>query len=367
MQKFNFNKSLFSDLNPNSTGPLGINLSPINEQKKIDEEKAKRAERSRKLQDLADTFYMINANKSGNAQEAVMFSNRIAQRRAEDEARALKAQQQAEFQKQYNLLSPEQKILVDRRRVGIDLPTANIKQPSSVQEYEFAKQQGYEGSYTDFLQSKKQSTNINLNQGNLGKLGQELAADDYKKKRDLAADASSVLTSVDTIENLLNQGVNTGFGSNIGLGLQRIGQSLIGENYKVPEIAGREAFVAETTKLILPLVKQLGVNPTDKDLDFVRTGAIELSKSEAGNRLMIASLRLSMNRRVDEQIFNQNFYAQPENQNATVYQRDIAFEEHKRNNPELYTSITLQQAYDNLLFNQASNNSIITTDEESPF
>ena len=66
-------------------------------------------------------------------------------------------------------------------------------------------------------------------------------------------------------------------------------------------------------------------------------------------------------------IFNQNFYAQPENQNATIYQRDIAFEEHKRNNPELYTSITLQQAYDDLLLNQANNSSIITTDETAPF
>jgi hypothetical protein len=134
MQKFNFNNpGGLLNLNPNDTGSLGINISPINEQKKIDEEKAKRAERSRKLQDLADTFYMINANKSGNAQEAVMFSNRMAQRRAEDEARQLKAQkeleartlkqqQEVEFQKQYNLLSPEQKILVDRRRVGIDLP-----------------------------------------------------------------------------------------------------------------------------------------------------------------------------------------------------------------------------------------------------
>lgn len=239
--------------------------------------------------------------------------------------------------------------------------------PASVKEYQFAKQQGYKGSYQDFLQSKKQSTNINLNQGNLNKLGQELAADDYKQSRIKADDARAVLTNVDTLENLLNQGVNTGFGANLGLGLQRIGQSIIGEDYKVPEIAGREAFQAASTQLILPLVKQLGVNPTDKDLDFVRTGSAELGKSETGNKLMLAALRLSANRRVDEQIFNQNFYAQPENQNATIYQRDIAFEEHKRNNPELYTSITLQQAYDNLLLNQANNSSVITTDETAPF
>jgi len=237
--------------------------------------------------------------------------------------------------------------------------------PSQAKLYKLAQEQGYKGSLIDFIQLQKQSTNINLNQGNFNKLGQELAADDYKQSRIRAADANAVLTNVDTLENLLNQGVNTGFGANLSLGLQRIGQSILGEDYNVPEIAGREAFQAASTQLILPLVKQLGVNPTDKDLDFVRTGSAELGKSETGNKLMLAALRLSANRRVDEQIFNQNFYAQPENQNATIYQRDIAFEEHKRNNPELYTSITLQEAYDNLLLNQATN--VISTNNASPF
>ena len=197
-------------------------------------------------------------------------------------------------------------------------------------------------------------------------MGQELAADDYSKKREEAADAQSVLTNVDTLENLLNQGVDTGFGANVSLGLQKIGQTIIGPNYKVPEIAGREAFQGASTQLILPLVKQLGVNPTDKDLDFVRTGSAELGKSEAGNRLMLSALRLSANRRIDEQIFNQNFYSKPENENATIYARDIAFEEHKKNNPQLYTSITLQQAYDELLLNE-SGGEVISTNEASPF
>ena len=90
------------NLNPSNTGSLGINLSPINEQKKIDEQKRKRAEESKKLQDFADLLRMINANQSGNAQEAAMFSNRMAQRRAEQEARQLKAQQDMKRRNIYN-------------------------------------------------------------------------------------------------------------------------------------------------------------------------------------------------------------------------------------------------------------------------
>lgn len=93
MQKFNFNNpGGLLNLNPNDTGSLGINISPINEQKKLEEEERKRAERSRKLQNLADTFNMIGANQSGDTQRMAFHSNRLAQRRAEDEARQLKAQ-----------------------------------------------------------------------------------------------------------------------------------------------------------------------------------------------------------------------------------------------------------------------------------
>ena len=233
--------------------------------------------------------------------------------------------------------------------------------PASVKEYQFAKQQGYTGSYEDFLKSKKATTNINTGISGF----QKSAVDAYNNVQAEAKDARVINTSLDTLDNLLNKGVDTGFGSGVGLSLQRIGQSIIGEDYKVPEIAGREAFQAETTKLILPLVKQLGVNPTDKDLDFVKTGAIELSKSEAGNRIMIAGLRLSQQRKLDEANFDNQFYNN--NPRATIFERNIAFQKHMDSNPELYTSDSLQQAYDNLLLNQANNSPVITTDEESPF
>jgi hypothetical protein len=360
MSIFNNNKfdpfgtnSLFSDINKTNQLINSMNL-PV--QPTPQEQDFKRQRYGNMMLALSDVL------KGRDPSAGVM------QRQALIEAQKKEAERKRKMA-QYKENNPGMVGMLEALEAGVPASLLSNKDslPASVKEYQFAKQQGYKGSYQDFLQSKKQSTNINLNQGNLNKLGQELAADDYKQSRIKADDARAVLTNVDTLENLLNQGVNTGFGANLGLGLQRIGQSIIGEDYKVPEIAGREAFQAASTQLILPLVKQLGVNPTDKDLDFVRTGSAELGKSETGNKLMLAALRLSANRRVDEQIFNQNFYAQPENQNATIYQRDIAFEEHKRNNPELYTSITLQQAYDNLLLNQANNSSVITTDETAPF
>lgn len=77
------------------------------------------------LQNFANQMNLVGAQQSGNAQRIAQAQNIISQKQAEDEARTLKEQQEVEFQKQYNLLSPEQKILVDRRRVGIDLPQAS--------------------------------------------------------------------------------------------------------------------------------------------------------------------------------------------------------------------------------------------------
>lgn len=97
MQKFNFNNpGGLLNLNPNDTGSLGINISPINEQKKLEDEQRKKEEQRLKLQNLADTFNMIGANQSGDTQRMAFHSNRLAQRKAEQEARQLKAQEELE-------------------------------------------------------------------------------------------------------------------------------------------------------------------------------------------------------------------------------------------------------------------------------
>ena len=314
------------------------------------------------LQKFSEAMNLIGAQQSGNAQKVALAQNTIRQRQLDEEDAKRKAEQKAKLA-QYKENNPGMVGMLEALEAGVPATLLSNKDssPASVKEYQFAIQEGYKGSYEDFLKSKKATTNINTGLSGF----QKSAVTNYDNVQAAANDARVINTSLDTLENLLDKGVNTGFGSSVGLGLQRIGQTIIGEDYKVPEIAGREAFQAETTKLILPLVKQLGVNPTDKDLDFVKTGAIELSKSEAGNKIMIAGLRLSQQRKLDEANFDNQFY--DNNPQATIFQRNIAFQQHMDANPELYTSDSLQQAYDNLLFNQATNNQIISTNEEKPF
>ncbi len=130
MAIFDFNKpGGLLNINPNDTGSLGINISPINEQKKLEEEQRARAEKSMKLKNFADTLRMVNANQSGNYQQSMMFSNRLAQRKADQEARQKEAQalmKKEQFERDQELFikqNPEYAQMIRFNQLfGMDMP-----------------------------------------------------------------------------------------------------------------------------------------------------------------------------------------------------------------------------------------------------
>jgi len=114
---------------PNNIDDPIINISPINEQKKLEEEERARAEKSMKLKNFADTLRMVNANQSGNYQQSMMFSNRLAQRKAEQEARQKEAQalmKKEQFERDQELFIKQNPELAGAIRMnqlfGMDIP-----------------------------------------------------------------------------------------------------------------------------------------------------------------------------------------------------------------------------------------------------
>ena len=101
MSIFNNNKldpfgtnSLFADINNTNQQINSMNLPSF--AKEEEEKKRKKAEQMMKLQNLADTFNMVNAQKSGNAQGVALYSNRMKQRQLEQQAAKAKAEQKAQ-------------------------------------------------------------------------------------------------------------------------------------------------------------------------------------------------------------------------------------------------------------------------------
>jgi hypothetical protein len=76
--------------------------------KEEEEKKRKKTEQMMKLQNLADTLNMVNANKSGNTQGVALYSNRLANRRAEEQARLKAEQAKRDEEKLINSMNPEQ-------------------------------------------------------------------------------------------------------------------------------------------------------------------------------------------------------------------------------------------------------------------
>jgi hypothetical protein len=147
--------------------------------------------------------------------------------------------------------------------------------------------------FDKMLSASQTTTNFNLGE----KQASPRALDDfYKMSGEYREQYNTAMTTQDTINSMrqaLDAGLQTGFGREAITTLRRAGSTL---GFDVPETADAEFFIGQSTRLILPLVKQLGVNPTDKDLSFVETGSPTLEKSVEGNLLMLDALSFSNER-----------------------------------------------------------------------
>jgi len=278
-----------------------------------------------------------------------------------DPRRLALAEQQEQKAKQDRLLQqlaqdPRYAEQIKLLRAGLDpsMFTPKVtKGPASYEEYIRTDSTPTEAEYLAFLQEKEKAgaTKIDFADKGWAALGPKK----YEERLDLATSAQSSNINLSNLENIIDQGLKTGFGAELGLSLNRIGQAIVGPDFKAGDIAGAESFAAGATQLILPEVKKLGVNPTDKDLDFVVKGSPELSKSVEGNKLMLKALKLSNARAIDAHNFDNAFYTNPLNAGKTEIDRNVAFQIHMVNNPQLYSAQPLIQEYNSLLEREAMN------------
>jgi hypothetical protein len=147
--------------------------------------------------------------------------------------------------------------------------------------------------YNAFIAKSGSGTTVNMTTSP----GSKAMVSAYDKLAGGATTAQTTLGKVDEMLNLLDAGVDTGFGQDLSTNMKRLGQ-FFNPEYEVQSVAGAEAFRGTATQLILPLVKQLGVNPTDKDLTFVELGSPTLSKSIEGNKLLLRAIKLSQARNI---------------------------------------------------------------------
>lgn len=166
------------------------------------------------------------------------------------------------------------------------------KQPSAVQEYLYAKKEGYKGSFEDWKKSQKVEgtkvvlpTQENAFEKELGG-GQ---AKELMEGRKLADDAVQMLQTNKIGRQILDKGMVTGFGANAIVG---IGQALkqAGINFGGDATANAQAYTSVMAQNVGKLIKQFGSGTglSDADREYAtKMAAGSISVDEAAIRKVI--------------------------------------------------------------------------------
>ena len=181
-----------------------------------------------------------------------------------------------------------------------------IDQPGSVQEYEYAKGQGYKGTFQDFEIEKKRAgaTNVSVDTGDKESAKQMARhfAENYQTIYKAGISARDTLGNLDLAQSALESGIRTGFGAEIEQSLRKIGASLgIGD---VDKVASGELLSAVQNRMALQMRNPdsgMGMPGamSDADREFLKASQLGLDKSPDGNKAMLTAARALENRKLE--------------------------------------------------------------------
>jgi hypothetical protein len=195
--------------------------------------------------------------------------------------------------------------LIDRKTMKpiFSLPKAKAM-PAAVQEYEYAREQGYKGSFEQFQLSQKRAgaTNVSNSVSMAGpkafetELG-KMDAEQLVKWRDGAQAAQATLGTVKRLEDAEKQGAYSGGAANLKM---TVGSYINGITGATPKgQVGSEIYNAEANKLVLDQIKSLGANPSNADLAFIQKIVPQLSTNLEARRQLTTFMKEKANGAID--------------------------------------------------------------------
>lgn len=242
---------------------------------------------------------IVSAYKGGKLDKKAgeTIADALARQAKDQEAQAAYAAQRKAFDEgPGRILSMAERA----KAAGYELTAAELasgefakpeKAPTSAQEYERAQK---DPGYAAFLESRRPkgtSVNVTLPAGQrafdveLGKAD----AQTYVGLRDGAITGQNVLRQVDAIEDVLS-GIETGKTQEV---LAKAGQY-----FGTEAGADLQTMQATIVPLALAEIKKLGVNPTDKDLEFINQGLPGFGTDPRANARVIKLLRDGANNNI---------------------------------------------------------------------
>lgn len=161
--------------------------------------------------------------------------------------------------------------------------------PSAIKEYNFAKSQGYPGTFQQFQleQRRAGASQQTVTVGAEKAFATELAKLDAKQldtMRDAAEKSRAAIGVVQNLRTADAQGAYSGGFADQKLAAARLINGLTGATPK--GLVGSELYNAEASKLVVESIKQLGANPSNADLQFIQKTIPQLSTSPVARKAM---------------------------------------------------------------------------------
>lgn len=172
--------------------------------------------------------------------------------------------------------------------------------PSAIKEYQFAKDQGYAGSYQQWTMDNKKAGATNVNNsvsvaGPENKYNQDVGAGLAKSALgsiETAQGAAGVVQNAQMIRNALRDGAITGTGAEARLAIQKALETagVVGEG----KAANSQALMAGLGKITLTSIRSSGLGAgqgfTDKDREFLQRASSGTIEDTPANLLRVADL-----------------------------------------------------------------------------
>ena len=144
-------------------------------------------------------------------------------------------------------------------------------------------------SFADFtIGNESQKTAYKLAAENTAKIGNT-----YNEQATTAYTQQNTLNEMSRLLNDTN--LKTGGGQEFLTAIQSLGYNL-GISSESPQL--EEVFQALSNQIIIPLVKQLGVNPTDKDFVIIQSASNSLKQTREGNKILLQARIIGANRSI---------------------------------------------------------------------
>ena len=335
------------------------NVSQQINQQQVDKnlKEQKRKESRQALEDIAARFGIIIAQQSGNYQQANIMQNNLLERqkaRVAEQERINQLQKfnsmvkGTEFEDIANVIGGENAQKLYSQVLVNKLTAKPDKLPTSIQEYEFAKSQGFQGSLIDFINSKNPGDTFNL--GNtedveIIKSRIELGKKDIEATKKSLETTKELLPRLNAAQRILKaDDFQTGPLEAATLDIRKLYSDIFG--VEVPGLDNQQAFDA-FTKFTIPRMRPPGSGATsDFEANLFEQSTASLGKTKKANQIIIGTMLQTARREQELSMLKEEYFGK--------YNTTIGFDKYIKDNnlmPRLYIDITSSdQAID--LFNK---------------